>query len=184
MKHSHSKGIVFFMKIFLFVFQQFIFGLVGLTLTQSVFAQNADVLVFKHFYKLPVGSQGLEMTDALRSAHGKERKIVGYMVQQERPHLGRFLLSPRPVQMSEHADGEADDLPAALVTVYLDASQSDWAVPYTRGLISLTGTIEVGRLEETDGRVSWVRMRVTPEATRGMSPSELSQYFHSLQHKH
>ncbi|WP_353203091.1 hypothetical protein [Polynucleobacter sp.] len=120
----------------------------------------------------------------MRSANGKQRKIVGYMVQQERPHLGRFLLSPRPVQMSEHADGEADDLPAALVTVYLDASQSDWAVPYTRGLISLTGTIEVGRLEETDGRVSWVRMRITPEATRGMSPSELDRYFHSLQHKH
>ena len=172
------------MKIFTFVFRPFIFGLVGLALTQSVFAQNAEVLAFKHFYKLPVGSQGLEISDVLRSANGKERKIVGYMVQQEQPHLGRFLLSPRPVQMSEHADGEADDLPASLVTVYLDASQSDWAVPYTRGLISLTGTIEVGRLEESDGRVSWVRMRVSPEATRGMSPFELAQYFHSLQHKH
>ncbi|MEI6399685.1 MAG: hypothetical protein WCO71_13025 [Pseudomonadota bacterium] len=172
------------MKIFNFVFRPFIFGLVGLALTQSVFAQNADVLAFKHFYKLPVGSHGLEISDVLRSANGKERKIIGYMVKQEQPHLGRFLLSPRPVQMSEHADGEADDLPAALVTVYLDASQSDWAVPYTKGLISLTGIIEVGRLEETDGRVSWVRMRVSPEATRGMNPFELAQYFHSLQHKH
>ena len=172
------------MKIFNFVFRQFIFGLFGLALTQSVFAQNADVLAFKHFYKLPVGSHELEISDVLRSANGKQRKIVGYMVQQERPHLGRFLLSPRPVQMSEHADGEADDLPAALVTVYLDASQSDWAVPHTRGLISLTGTIEVGRLEETDGRVSWVRMRVSPEATRGMNPLELAQYFHSLKHQH
>jgi len=172
------------MKIFNFIFRQFIFGLVGLALTQSVFAQNADVLAFKQFYKLPVGSHGLEISDVLRSANGKERKIVGYMVQQERPHMGRFLLSPRPVQMSEHADGEADDLPAALVTVYLDASQSDWAVPYTRGLISLTGTIEVGRLEETDGRVSWVRMRVSPEAIRSMNPFELARYFHSLQHKH
>jgi hypothetical protein len=172
------------MKIFAFALRQFTFGLFGLALTQSVFAQNADDLAFKHFYKLPVGSHELEISDVLRSANGKQRKIVGYMVQQERPHLGRFLLSPRPVQMSEHADGEADDLPAALVTVYLDASQSDWAVPHTRGLISLTGTIEVGRLEETDGRVSWVRMRVSPEATRGMNPFELAQYFHSLQHKH
>jgi hypothetical protein len=153
-------------------------------LSQYALAQNSEILTFKSFYKLPIGSQGLEMTDVLRNAHGKQRTIVGYMVQQERPSLGRFLLSPRPVQMSEHADGEADDLPAALVTVYLDASQNDWAIPYTRGLISLTGTIEVGRLEETDGRVSWVRMRVTPEATRGMSPSELAHYFHSLQHKH
>jgi hypothetical protein len=162
----------------------FIFALVALALNQSVFAQDAEVLTFKHFYKFPVNSHGLEISDILRNANGKERKIVGYMVQQERPHLGRFLLSPRPVQMSEHADGEADDLPAALVTVYLDASQSDWVVPHTRGLISLTGTIEVGRLEETDGRVSWIRMRVAPEATRGMNPNELAEFFHSVQHKH
>jgi len=31
-------------------------------------------------------------------------------------------------------------------------------------------------LEETDGRVSWVRMRVSPEATRGMNSLELAQY--------
>jgi len=167
-----------------FALRHLMLWVLGVALSQPVLAQNSEILAFKSFYKLPVGSQGLEMTDALRSAHGKERKIVGYMVQQERPHLGRFLLSPRPVQMSEHADGEADDLPAALVTVYLDASQSDWAVPYTKGLISLTGTIEVGRLEEADGRVSWVRMRVSPEATRGMNPLELAQYFHSLKHQH
>jgi hypothetical protein len=172
------------MKIPISTLRHLMLWVLGVALSQPVLSQNSEILAFKSFYKLPVGSQGLEMTDALRSAHGKERKIVGYMVQQERPHLGRFLLSPRPVQMSEHADGEADDLPAALVTVYLDASQSDWAVPYTKGLISLTGTIEVGRLEETDGRVSWVRMRVSPQATRGMNPSELAQYFHSLQHKH
>jgi len=172
------------MKIPISTLRHLMLWVLGVALSQPVLSQNSEILAFKSFYKLPVGSQGLEMTDALRSAHGTERKIVGYMIQQERPHLGRFLLSPRPVQMSEHADGEADDLPAALVTVYLDASQSDWAVPYTKGLISLTGTIEVGRLEETDGRVSWVRMRVSPEATRGMNPFELAQYFHSLQHKH
>jgi hypothetical protein len=172
------------MKIPISTLRHLMLWVLGVALSQPVLSQNSEILAFKSFYKLPVGSQGLEMTDALLSAHGKERKIVGYMVQQERPHLGRFLLSPRPVQMSEHADGEADDLPAALVTVYLDASQSDWAVPHTRGRISLTGTVEVGRLEETDGRVSWVRMRVSPQATRGMNPSELAQYFHSLQHKH
>ena len=172
------------MKMPSFALRHLMLWVLGVALSQPVLSQNSEILAFKSFYKLPVGSQGLEMTDALRSAHGKERTIVGYMVQQERPHLGRFLLSPRPVQMSEHADGEADDLPAALVTVYLDASQNDWAVPYTKGLISLTGTIEVGRLEETDGRVSWVRMRVSPEATRGMNPLELAQYFHSLKHQH
>ncbi len=41
--------------------------------------------------------------------------------------------APRPVQMSEHADGEADDLPASAVVVYLDPRQKDRAVPHVRG---------------------------------------------------
>jgi hypothetical protein len=56
------------MKIFTFAFRQCMLGLVGLALTQTVFAQNAEVLAFKHFYKLPVGSHGLEISDVLRSA--------------------------------------------------------------------------------------------------------------------
>lgn len=172
------------MTSFTYALRHYIFWVVGICFAQTVMAQNPEIITFKSFYKLPVGSHGLEMSDDLRNSNGKERKIVGYMVQQERPHLGRFLLSPRPVQMSEHADGEADDLPAALVTVYLDDSQKDWAVPHTRGLISLTGTIEVGRHEESDARVSWVRMRLSPVATRGMNPFELAQYFHSLKHQH
>ena len=96
-----------------FLIRYFTIFVLVTALSQNALAQNSEILTFKSFYKLPIGSQGLEMTDALRNAHGKQRKIVGYMVQQERPSLGRFLLSPRPVQMSEHADGEADDLPAA-----------------------------------------------------------------------
>jgi hypothetical protein len=42
------------------------------------------------------------------------------MVKQETSTLGRFMFAVRPVSMSEHADGDADDLPAALVTVYLN----------------------------------------------------------------
>jgi hypothetical protein len=42
----------------------------------------------------------------------------------------------------------------------------------------------VGRFEETDGRVSWVRLQLAPEATRGMNSFELTGYMHSLQHKH
>jgi len=120
----------------------------------------------------------------LLRANGQNVRLIGFMVQQELVQPGRFLLSPRPVQMSEHADGDADDLPLALATVYLDAEQQDWVVPYTRGLIALTGQLEVGRFEESDGRVSWVRLRLPAQATRGMSPLELAAYFHSLQHAH
>jgi hypothetical protein len=88
------------------------------------------------------------------------------------------------VQLSEHADGEADDLPAALLTVYLDDAQKDWLIPYTRGLISITGHLRVGRLEEIDGRVSWVRLMLPAQAARGMDSTEQSHYFQAQQHAH
>jgi hypothetical protein len=147
-------------------------------------AQATVDLAFRDFYAQPIGANGPQITDALRSANGQTVRLVGFMVQQELPQPGRFMLSPRPVQMSEHADGDADDLPLALATVYLDTEQQDWVVPYTRGLIALTGQLEVGRFEESDGRVSWVRLRLPAQATRGMNLLELAAYFHSLQHRH
>jgi len=144
----------------------------------------AQSLSFAEFFKLPMGNRGLEMTPTLLAAHGQTVKITGYMVQQELPALGHFMLTPRPVRMSEHADGDADDLPAAWVMVYLDPEQKDFAIPYQRGLMELSGLLSVGRLEEADGRVSWVRLQLEPEATRGMNAFEVANYLHSLQHIH
>ncbi len=164
--------------------RQLLLGLAVWLVCMAASAQVAPELFFKEFFNLPMGSKGLEQSAKLTSANGQTVRITGYMVQQEVPHLGRFMLSPRPVQMSEHADGEADDLPAALVTVYLDDAQKDWLIPYTRGLLSITGRLSVGRLEETDGRVSWVRLVLPTEATRGMDSTELTRYFEAQQHAH
>lgn len=145
------------------------------------FGQN---LSFSEFFKQPMGSRGLEMTPKLLAANGQSVSITGYMVQQELPALGHFMLTPRPVRMSESADGDADDLPAAWVMVYLDPDQKDFAIPYQRGLMELSGKLSVGRLEESDGRVSWVRLQLETEATRGMNAFEVANYLHSLQHVH
>jgi hypothetical protein len=139
---------------------------------------------FKDFFRQPGGSKGLQISDTLRHADGQTIRLTGYMVKQESASLGRFMLTPRPVQMSEHADGDADDLPAAWVMVYLDASQKDFAVPHVRGLVELSGVLSVGRLEERDGRVSWVRLQLPTDATRGMTAFEVSNYLHSLRHTH
>lgn len=144
----------------------------------------APLLRFADFFQQPMGSKGLAMTPALLQARGHSVRLSGYMVQQEQPALGHFMLTPRPVRMSEHADGDADDLPAAWVMVYLDESQKDFAVPYQRGLLELSGVLSVGRLEEQDGRVSWVRLQLQPEATRGMDTAERADYLHSLEHVH
>ena len=145
-------------------------------------AQALPELRFQEFFSTAAASP--RISAALRQADGHAVRLTGYMVQQERPAMGRFMLTPRPVHMSEHADGDADDLPLAWAMVYLDASQQDFAVPHVRGLIELSGILHVGRLEEEDGRVSWVRLQLAPEATRGMNGFEVANYLHSLQHIH
>lgn len=147
-------------------------------------AARALPLRFADFFHTAANQAGMEMTHTLREADGQRVSLTGYMVQQELPAKGRFMFTPRPVRMSEHADGDADDLPAAWVMVYLDPSQQDFAVPYQRGLMELSGTLSVGRLEEQDGRVSWVRLQLPSEATRGMNAFEVANYLHSLQHIH
>lgn len=130
-------------------------------------AQAADPpildLPFAQFFQQPIGPRGLQPTEALRAADGRRVRLVGYMVQQEAPQPGRFLLAPRPVAMSEHADGDADDLPPATVTVLLDAARADHVVAHRAGRLALTGRLSVGRAEGADGRVSWVRLQLDPE---------------------
>lgn len=136
------------------------------------------------FFQMPVGPKGLVVSEQARQAHGQQVRLVGYVVQQEVATLGQFLLTPRPVLMSQHADGEADDLPPATVFVRLAPDQQDWAVAHARGLVEVTGTFDVGRKEEADGRVSWFRLQLGPDAVRAMNPFEVTQYLHTLQHSH
>ena len=147
-------------------------------------ARQMTELRFRDFFRLPVGPTGLDISDTLRQADGQTVRLVGYMVQQESPAPGRFMLAPRPVQMSEHADGEADDLPPATAMVYLDPAQRDWAVPHVRGLVAVSGHLSVSRVEELDGRVSWVRLQLGPDSVQGMSATELAGYLHNRQHGH
>jgi hypothetical protein len=146
---------------------------------------SAQVLRFSDFYQFPVGPRGLEISPALQQAASRQVLLTGYMVQQENgSQPGQFFFTPRPVQMSEHADGDADDLPPATVLVKLAPEQATWRIPHTRGLIQLQGTLSVGRQEASDGRVTWVQLQLNPEATRGMNAFEFAGYLHSLQHNH
>ena len=101
----------------------------SLLLATSSSAQEArdEVLdlKFADFFVQPVGPRGLTLTDALRAADGRRVRLVGYMVSQEQPAAGQFMLTARSVRMSEHADGEATDLPPATVQVMLDKGHRD-----------------------------------------------------------
>ena len=159
-------------------------GVAQAQVLEPVAAAKPTELTFHDFFRLPVGPAGLDISDSLRQADGRSVRLVGYMVQQEIPVPGRFLLTPRPVQMSENADGDADDLPPATVVVTLDPEQKDWKVPHVRGLISVSGLLSVMRREEPGGRVSWVQLQLEAQATRGMNSFELAAYLHNQQHRH
>jgi len=156
----------------------------GQTALQQDRQADPQRLRMTEFFQFPVGPKGLLISQAVLQAQGKKVSLQGYVVQQETAAPGQFLLTPRPVQMSQHADGEADDLPPATVLVSLPAEQKDWLVAYTRGLVEVVGVLDVGRQEGPDGRVSWVRLQLDSEATRRMNAAEFFSYRHALQHKH
>lgn len=152
-------------------------------------AQTTDqtppmALRWRDFFASPVGPQGLVFSERLRQAQGKPVRISGYMVQQEIGTPGQFLLAPRPVLMSQHADGEADDLPPATVFVALAPEQHDRMVAYSRGVMEVAGVLDLGRKEGPDGRVSWVRLQLPAESTRAMNGLEYINYRHTLKHLH
>ncbi len=119
-------------------------------------------LRFSEFFRNPAGPRGLELTDKLRGLAGKRVRILGFMVRQTRPSPGIAIVGPFAMATNEFEYGLADDFPPNVVFVEVPRF-ADLAVPYTPGPLLLTGTLEIGRREESDGRVSLVRLRLDPE---------------------
>jgi hypothetical protein len=139
-------------------------------------AQCADRSVvdlqLTEFFKRPVGPRGLELSESLMQADGCPVRLTGDMVAREDATAGRFLIAPRPLRLSEHADGEADDLPPATVNVLLDPSQAGRIVVHRAKPVTLLGRLHLGRSEDAAGRVSWFRLQLDPQAFApdGMAP--------------
>jgi hypothetical protein len=72
-----------------------------------------------------------------------------------------FLLSPVPVTLHEKEYGLAEDMPATIVHVTTQKNATP-IVPYTPGLLLLTGTLSIGNREEAGGRISSVRLALDP----------------------
>jgi hypothetical protein len=140
-------------------------------------------LKFRDFFVNPVGPAGLALTEKVKDLEGKRVRILGYMVQKENKCPGTFLLTPLPVQLHEEHYGLADDLPAATLFVF-DAANRDKYVKYTPNLLRVTGILSLGNREESDGRISVVRLTLHParsattknhHASRGGSAALISK---------
>jgi hypothetical protein len=139
---------------------------------KQIKSDSPILLSFDSMFKKPIGPAGLEISPVLMQADGKTVTLQGYMVLQETLAQGRFMFAQRPVQMSEHADGEADDLPPSVVMVMLPKPFEQSLVPHQHGIIALTGDLKVGRYEAADGRIVWLRLMLKPDALSTMSAEQ------------
>ncbi|MDO9165466.1 MAG: hypothetical protein Q7U13_05105 [Rhodoferax sp.] len=142
--------------------------------------QQVTGLRFRDFFRTHGEQTGLEISDVLRQSDGQTVRLVGYMVQQENAAPGRFILAPRPVQISQHAVPDSKELPHATVVVHLHPTQQDWAVPHVRGLVTVSGRLSVSH--GPGDQLSSVRLQLDPEAARTMNAFELTGYLHKLRH--
>ena len=138
-------------------------------------AHEITELSFKNFYKMPIGPRGLEPTPQLIKLSDHRVRVTGYMVREEEPSKGMFMLAPQPVSLAEVADGPADDLPGATLFVYMPPSDRDQVMPYLAGRWELAGVLELGPKEEPNGRISYTRLRLDESvkaASKGVSSAK------------
>jgi|KBSSwiStaDraftv2_1062776.scaffolds.fasta_scaffold02522_16 hypothetical protein len=127
--------------------------------TESTAAPGGAItLSFCDFYQMPIGAKGLQPTDQLQRLRGQTVRIVGYMVHEENPTPGLFMLASQPVSLADIEDGPADDLPATMITAHMPEADAQQILPYRPGLWELTGKLDIDNREERNGRVSFVRL--------------------------
>jgi hypothetical protein len=123
-------------------------------------APGVTDLRFGEWFQLPVRRGGLEPSAQLRALDGKRVRVVGYVVGEEQPTPGLFMLTARPVTLSEVADGPADDLPPATLFVHLAPTDAGKTVARRPGLLVVSGVLHIGNQEEANGRVSFARLQL------------------------
>lgn len=107
----------------------------------------------------------LALAPAIEALRGKHVRVRGFMVQLEEPLRGAFYVAAHPVEQDESGGGTGD-LPVASLLVKVPALAGA-EVPWRPNPVEVVGTLQIGREEELDGRVSALRVvLVDPPARR------------------
>ena len=126
----------------------------------SALASDITDLKFSEIFNMPVGPRGMEPSAKLLALNNKQVRVVGYMAKQETPTPGLFIMTPLAVSMGDEDDKFSDDMPANSIFVHVDNSEA--LVHYVPGLISVIGVLSVGNVNEPDGRISYVQIKLDP----------------------
>jgi hypothetical protein len=126
-------------------------------------------LRFDEFYKMPVGDRGLEPTEKLLSLNGKRVRIGGYMADMQLRGNRQMIFAPVPLKAQPLEYGQADDIPASHVLVRVPGNAAE-RVPFTPGLMLLTGRLTVGG-RSLDGENAFVRLLLDPPQETSAAPA-------------
>ena len=112
----------------------------------------------------PGASSRAPLPPELEALAGRSVRLVGHMVRMELPPRAAFYLAARPVEADESGGGTGD-LPLDAVRVEVPWFAGE--IPWLGGPLEVIGRLELGRREDDDGRVSWMRVVVErrPDAT-------------------
>jgi len=101
---------------------------------------------------------GSRVAPEVETLQGHRVRVAGFMVRMEDAPRGAFYLTRAPLE-AEEGGGGTGDLPPGTLRIELPrlaGQEIEWAP----GLVEAIGTLEVGRAEDAEGRVSWLRVVV------------------------
>ena len=129
-------------------------------------------LRFGDIFRTPVGPLGLVPGERLLALAGQRVRMVGYSARWRDAPPGLMILSPLPVALGGEDESFADDLPASAVHVHLSGPAAQRVLPAFQGLMVLTGHLQVGRVAESDGRNSHVRLLLDEPTSNALAQAQ------------
>jgi hypothetical protein len=127
------------------------------TLDAAVAAKYAPVQ-FAGLFVTPAGPKGLEYTANIVAFKGQPVRMTGFMVRHVNKDPAVFMLTEYPVSTMEHEYGIVDSVPPNVVHV-LVPEQEDCGTTWQPYAVTVYGRVELDRRAETDGRISYIRIR-------------------------
>ncbi len=146
----------------------------SLLLLALALAQAPPTLTFDQI--LESGAGRVRLSARLHELESRRVRMVGFMPQMEIPPRGAFYLCPRPLFLDEGGGGTADLPPNAVRVVVRSVPGGE--VAFIPGPLEVTGVLEIGRREETDGAVSFVRLILDRPEDATPSASEPTKSSH------
>ncbi|MFT3917243.1 MAG: hypothetical protein QM704_25095 [Anaeromyxobacteraceae bacterium] len=127
----------------------------ALNLSSSPAAPPPPALAFEHLFV--TGPSGARVAPEVAALAGRRVRLAGHPVHMEEPPRGAFYLAARPVEADESGGGTGDLPPGA---VRVEVRGLEGPLPALDGAVEVEGLLDVGRAEDADGRVSWIRILV------------------------